>query len=338
MYPVLFSFKFPEFLGSISWIEIALTIVVIGGLFVWRRRSPFFSLSGFLVGVAVYLGLRALVWHAGAGYQFQLHTYGLLIATGFVLGITLAVREARREFLDPNLILDLSFWILIAAMVGSRLLYIIVNINDYMADPLSLLKFWTGGLVFYGGFIAAVAVSWYFCKRKGVSFLRIADVMIPSVALGHFFGRLGCYSAGCCHGSATGSSCFGAIYTVPGTVAAHSHLLNIPIHPTPLYEALGELSIFGILLWLRKRKRTNGQLLACWLLMYPAWRFMTELFRGDLERGILVPINLFGDARPNMLSTSQVVSVGLLGLGIYLWLKLRKVAARDNSSPGTRGE
>jgi phosphatidylglycerol---prolipoprotein diacylglyceryl transferase len=324
MYPVLFSFKFPEFIGRLSWIEIVLTVTVIGVLFLWRRRGPYFSLPGFLVGVAIYAGLRALVWHAGAGYLFQLHTYGLLIATGFVLGIVLAVRQAGREYLDPNLILDLSFWILIAAMVGSRVLYIVVNINDYLADPVSLLKVWTGGLVFYGGFIGAVATSWYFCQRKGLSFLRISDVMIPSVALGHFFGRLGCYSAGCCHGSTTGSSFFGSIYTAPGTVVAHSHLLNIPIHPTPLYEALGELSIFGILLWLRKRKSVNGQLLAAWLVMYPVWRFMTEMFRGDIDRGILFPVDILGDSRPDLLSTSQVVSVGLFGLGIFLWLKLRK--------------
>ncbi len=324
MYPVLFSFRFPEFSGRLGWIEIVLTVVAMCGLFLWRRRSPYFSATGFLLGMAVYAGLRALVWHAGAGYHFQLHTYGLLIATGFVLGILLAVRRAQREFLDPNMILDLSFWILVAAMVGSRVFYIIVNINDYIADPLSLLKIWTGGLVFYGGFIGAVATSWYFCRRKGISFLRISDVMIPSVALGHFFGRLGCYSAGCCHGSATGSNFFGSIYTAPGTVVAHSHLLNIPIHPTPLYEALGELSIFGILIWLRKRKRVNGQLLAAWLMMYPVWRFMTEMFRGDIERGILFPIDLFGDSMPDLLSTSQVVSVGLLGLGIFMWMKLRK--------------
>jgi phosphatidylglycerol:prolipoprotein diacylglycerol transferase len=324
MFPILLQFHLPKFLGHLTWIEIAATVVVIGLLFLWRRSSPRFSYYGFFLWVGIYAALRGMIWYAEPGYHFKLHTYGVMIAVGFVVPIYLAVRQARRELIDPNIVLDLAFWILIAAMAGSRILFIIVNADDYIADPVLLIKVWQGGLVFYGGFIGAVAASWYYCYRKGISFLRISDLLIPSVALGHFFGRLGCYSAGCCHGSPTGVEWFGAVFTAQGSVVSRSDLLGTPIHPTQLYEAFGELCIFVLLLFLRPRKRYNGQLLVVWLLLYPAWRFLGEMFRGDVERGMLFRWDLFGDFRSELLSTSQVVSVGLVGLGVFLYFTLSK--------------
>jgi phosphatidylglycerol:prolipoprotein diacylglycerol transferase len=320
----LISFHFPEFFGYLTWIEVVASLVVLGLIFFWRSRKPNFSQAGFFIGLGVYLAVRALVWIAGPGYHFKLHTYGVLIALGFVMGIIVAVRQAKKESIDPNLVLDLVFWILISAMVGSRVMFIIVNINVYIADPLDLLKVWKGGLVFYGGFIGAVAAAVYFCNKHDISFLRISDLMIPSLALGHFFGRLGCFSAGCCHGCPTGSEHFGVIFEVSGTVVARSGLLAVPIHPTQLYEAFGELMIFMLLLVLRKRKRFNGQLLAAWLILYPAWRFMTEMFRGDGDRGLFFRLDLFGDSSPELLSTSQLVSVGLIGLGVFLLIFLKR--------------
>ena len=304
MLPILIQFHFPDFLGHLTWIEIVATVVVVGLLFLWRRRSPRFSYYGFFLWVGIYAALRGLIWYAGPGYHFKLHTYGVMIAAGFVVAIYLAVRQAKREFIDP--------------MVGSRVLFIVVNAGDYIADPVMLIKVWQGGLVFYGGFIGAVAASWYYCYRKGISFFRISDLLIPSVAIGHFFGRLGCYSAGCCHGGPTGVEWFGAVFTAKGTVVARSDLLDT----TQLYEAFGELCIFILLLLLRPRKRYNGQLLVVWLLLYPAWRFLGEMFRGDSERGMLFEWNLFGDFRPELLSTSQLVSAGLVGLGVFLYFTL----------------
>ncbi|RLB58016.1 MAG: prolipoprotein diacylglyceryl transferase [Deltaproteobacteria bacterium] len=332
MFPVLLSFRFPDWLARFGWVEGVLTVLLAGAWLWWRRRRPGFAWRGAAGVLVLYAAARTAVALAGPGYRFELHTYGVLVALGFVMAIVVAARQARREFIDANLVLDLAFWILVAALVGSRLLYILVNLPEYVADPLALLKVWTGGLVFYGGFIGAVAASWYFCQRRGVGFFRIADVVIPSVALGHFFGRLGCFSAGCCHGSGSGSHLFGAIYTAPHTVVARSHLLGVPLHPTPLYDGFGELMIFFLLLLLRRHKRWHGQLLVAWLVAYPLWRFLTEMFRGDVERGMLAWIDLFGDQRPELLSTSQVVSLGLLLLAVVLWRRLRRVG---QSASGT---
>ena len=332
MHPVLIHFTFPAFLGHFTWVEGVATAAVIGLWWLWARTRPAYSLLGFSFWPGAYLLLRFLLWHAGPGYEFRLHTYGVMIATGFVVGIYLAARQSRREGVAPDVVLDLGFWILIASMVGSRVLFIIVNINQYMADPINLVKFWQGGLVFYGGFIGALlAVIWY-CSRHGISFFQIADILVPSVAIGHTFGRLGCFSAGCCHGVATGIAGFGAVYHATGTVVARNGLLGVPLHPTQLYEAAGELVIFFILVLLRRRKRFHGQLLITYLFLYPILRSVNEMFRGDYERGMLFRWNLFGDSRPELLSISQLISIILALVAIGLLVTLLKRQGRDNKT------
>ncbi|MBN2494865.1 MAG: prolipoprotein diacylglyceryl transferase [Deltaproteobacteria bacterium] len=332
MLPVLIQFPFPDFLGQVHWIEIAVTAAMLGGLFVWRRSKPFFSIHAFLFWTGIYIAVRAAIYYAlltEPGYVFKLHTYGVAIAVGFVVGIYLAIRQARREGVSADVVLDLSFWILIASMVGSRVLFIIVNIDDYIAEPINLVKIWTGGLVFYGGFLGAVLAAWIYCYRQGISFFRISDIMVPSVAIGHCFGRLGCYSAGCCHGLPTGSEVFGAIFTSHGTVVARNKLLGVALHPTQLYEALGECAIFIALILLRKRKRFHGQLLVAYLILYALLRSVNEMFRGDYERGMLVRIDLFGDASPELLSTSQLISIALAALGVGILLSVGRAKKRS---------
>ena len=255
-------------------------------------------------------------------FGIKIPTYGVLVAVGFALGVWVAVRQARRENVPPELVLDLAFWVLVSALVGSRLLYILVNLGHYIQEPLDLLKVWKGGLVFYGGFLGAVAASWVFCLKNHLSFWQIADLSIPSLALGHFWGRLGCYSAGCCHGRPTGLEHFGAIFTEHHTVVARSGLLGQPLHPTQLYEALGELMLFLLLALWRPRRRRQGELLVLWLMAYAALRFGVEMFRGDMERGMLMWINLFGDEWPELLSTSQLVALIMLVGGVAIWMKI----------------
>jgi prolipoprotein diacylglyceryl transferase len=336
MLPVLIAFKFPDWLGSISWIELSVSLILLLGLFLWRSRTEGFSYRHFVFWVGVYAVIRGLCVYAGPGYKFELHNYGVLIALGFTVGIYLAVRQARREGIPAYIILDLAFWIVIAAMVGSRILFIIVNMDDYIAQPINLLKIWQGGLVFYGGLIGAVLATWMYTQQHKLNFLHLADVLIPSVAIGHVFGRLGCFAAGCCHGMPTGIEGFGVVFTDPGTVVARNHLLGIPLHPTQLYDALGELIIFVVLIFLRRRKRFHGQLFIAYLIMYPILRSIVEMFRGDYERGMLLNIDLFGSPEPDILSTSQLISlliaVGAIFLLRYL-LHQRKQQASITVSP-----
>lgn len=128
--------------------------------------------------------------------EFSLHPYGILLATGFFLAAFVALREARRVDLDPNLIMDLIFYILIAALVGSRVFYVTTNWGEFRNNPVDIVRFWQGGLVFYGGLIFALVTGIWYVRRHRLNFFQLADLVAPSIALGQAVGRLGCFCAG----------------------------------------------------------------------------------------------------------------------------------------------
>src|SRR4051812_47938786 len=134
---------------------------------------------------------------------WSLHTYGVLIAMGFLAAMNLAKRQAEREGEDPDRIVDLAFYVLLAGLVGSRIVFIFTKLDQYTKDPIEIVMFWRGGLVWYGGFIAATGYVWVYCRKHRLNFFKYADLCIPYVALAHAFGRLGCLSAGCCFGKPT---------------------------------------------------------------------------------------------------------------------------------------
>lgn len=242
--------------------------------------------------------------------ELALHSYGILIAVGLAVGIWMAHREAVRRGLDGGRVLDLAFWLVVAGLCGSRLTYGMVNARSFFhacvdgngpawRDCTSLLKVWEGGLVFYGGVAAAALAALAFARRQGWSFGEVGDLFAPALAIGHAFGRLGCFTAGCCFGKETtarigvafprGSVAFevlqraGAVPTGAGETP--------PLHPTQLYEAAGEAAIFALLLVLRPRlRRQPGALLLCYLGLYALLRFVVEIFRGDVLRGFPLEI------------------------------------------------
>ena len=290
----------------------------------------------------------------GGFVDLPLHTYGMAIAVGFIVAISLAAREARRSGIFANqsppltdlakekagnAVLDLSFWVLIAAIVGSRVMFIIVNwggADGYGAHPENIFKFWTGGLVFYGGFLGSIGVSFWYARKHGIDFLRLADALMPSVAIGHFFGRLGCVSAGCCFGRVTPPGFPLGLKFPPGSLAydtlvnerhvlAASALTTPALYPTQLFDAVGELAIFFVLIALiRPHKRYNGQVMLAWLFLYPLLRFTDELFRGDTERGVYTALHV---------SIGQLTSVGIALGAVVLFFILRKRAASAGIEP-----
>ena len=235
----------------------------------------------------------------------SIHTYGVLIALAFFLGMTLASHRAERVGQDPQLIMDLAFYLMVAAIVGSRILYVILDYRVYMQEPLRILKIWEGGLVFYGGLIAAIIVGASFMRRHRMSFWPTADILAPSIALGQAIGRLGCLAAGCCYGLPTERS-WGVIFTNPEALAP----LGIRLHPSQIYESLAALTIFLFLLIYQRQKRFSGQIFLSYVSLYALARFFLEFFRGDY-RGSLNILSF-------SLSTSQIIS--LLGIVISLVL------------------
>ena len=128
--------------------------------------------------------------------DITIHTYGVMLALGFLLAILVAIREARRVGLDPNRVMDLAFYFFIAGMLGSRLFYVLGHWDDFRNHPMEMIMFWRGGLVFYGGLIFAFIVGVWYIRKHRLSFPRLADLIAPSIAIGQTLGRLGCFSAG----------------------------------------------------------------------------------------------------------------------------------------------
>lgn len=354
MWPVVFTLALPA--AALKPLAAALAaLVALGRAFTFRRRLAaqgervgwWAALWDDKLGLAALAGAVAAAWAAGlldADVSLPLHSYGLLIAVGFLAGIALAQREARRQGQDADRVGDLAFWILIAAIVGSRLYFIAVNARDYLGGSVTvrglqiprILAFWEGGYVFYGGFIGATLAAAWYMRRHRMPFLAYADTIIPSVALGHVFGRLGCFCAGCCWGSVShahvpwlakfpsASLAYQSFAARPDAaqLLASDRLTTVPVHPTQLYEALGELALFALLVFVvRPAKRFHGQVLATWLVAYAVLRTTIELFRGDAERGVYAGLGV-----------GQWTSAVILACGIGLW-----VYARKRAHPGAAG-
>jgi phosphatidylglycerol:prolipoprotein diacylglycerol transferase len=239
-----------------------------------------------------------------------IHTYGFFVAMGFLVGIYLATRQARKEGIPSQKIIDLGFYILLASIIGSRLFYILVNPSHYLNNPLDILRIWEGGLVFYGGILLVIPVVIWYVRRNNIGLWKTADVFAPSIAIGHAFGRIGCFFAGCCFGRVAESLPWSIIFTNPECLAP----INIPLHPTQLYEAGGEAINFLILITLRKYKSFNGQLFFSYILIYSVLRFTIEFFRGDVSRGFIL----------DNLSVAQGISILMFLTAVIGFLIVRR--------------
>ncbi len=274
------------------------------------------------------------------GRQIGLHSYGVLIAVGLACGVALAYHEGKRQKLDGGRVLDLAFWLIVTGLVGARIAYVIVNADDFAricagsgapprgarliwTDCTRALRVWEGGLVFYGGVIASAAFAFRFARREGWWPAQIADLFAPCLALGHAFGRIGCFAAGCCYGKELNVDwVFGF---PPGSVAFDQYVAagmspaagtTPPLHPTQLYEAAGELAIFAALLALRGRLRPRpGSLLLVYLALYALLRFVVEAFRGDYARRFVTELDTprLADLLHLPLNEPVLLSIGQLG-------------------------
>jgi phosphatidylglycerol---prolipoprotein diacylglyceryl transferase len=274
--------------------------------------------------------LRPVLFSLALGGQpYVVHTYGIAIAVGFVVAILVGVRTARKMGEDAERVRDLCFWLLVSSLVGARLLFIVTMLPQYVDacrvahDCFAIFRVWQGGLVFFGGFFGALLAAVWYTRRHNMGFFRVADILSPSVALGHFFGRLGCFAAGCCWGKPADvpwavrfpSESLAYQDAVARGALPPSAEMTMPLHPTQLYEAFGELAIFFALSLLLRRKRWDGQILVAWLVAYSILRFTVEMFRGDAVRGFL-----FG------VSTSQLIALLTLPLAAAIWLARRSTS------------
>ena len=244
---------------------------------------------------------------------FTIYAYGVLLAAAYLLGLQFALVRARRRGLDAQRVMDLGIWIIISALVGAKLLLLIVDFKQFTESPRELLGLARSGGVFYGGLIAAVVVALLYLRRHKLPLWTTTDVFAPGIALGHVVGRLGCLMAGCCFGKPT-SVAWAVTFRDPAAFANVGTPLGVPLHPTQLYEAGAEALILACLLAFERRGRPfPGRTFWSYLLLYGISRFAIEFYRGD-SRGMVF----------NVLSTSQFVSVVLVPLSIVMLVVLSR--------------
>ncbi len=259
--------------------------------------------------------------------NFPINTYGVFLALAFLSAIFITAKLAARDGLPRDKVYDLCLWMLLAGLVGSKILMLFTE-PEYRADPWQLLSldFLRSGGVFYGGLIGAVAAGYFLMKRYQLPWWKTADACAPGIAIGNFFGRQGCFAAGCCWGKPTDLP-WGVKFTELG-----HEITGVPtdvhLHPTQLYESFAMLLVFLFLLWLHKRKRFDGQVVLFYGVLYSVIRFSIEFVRDDPRGDILGLTTLTG------LSTSQLISI-VIGISSLIILIIR-LKTRENITSPTR--
>jgi phosphatidylglycerol:prolipoprotein diacylglycerol transferase len=242
-----------------------------------------------------------------------IYSYGVLLAAAYLLGLRLAMARAKSRGMDPTRALDLGIYIIISALVGAKLLLLVVDFNQFTRDPAALLSLARSGGVFYGGLILAVLVAIWYMRRHRMPLWTTCDVFAPGIALGHAVGRLGCLAAGCCYGRPT-SVPWAITFTNPEAAANVGTPLNVPLHPTQLYESGAEFVILALLLATENTGRTfSGRTFWLYMLLYGISRFVLEFFRGD-PRGVV-----FG-----AISTSQFISLLIVPVSLVFLYRLSR--------------
>ncbi|HYR46255.1 MAG TPA: prolipoprotein diacylglyceryl transferase [Thermoanaerobaculia bacterium] len=250
--------------------------------------------------------------------SFYLPTYGVMLAIAYLTGIWLLRRKALAAGLPEQKIFDFSLYVLASAILGAKLLLVVVEWRRYVSHPADLIEVVRSGGVFYGGLICATVVGIWYLRKHRLPAWQIADMGAPSIALGEAIGRWGCFAAGCCYGKPT-SGPFHVTFTDPFAHEAVGTPLNVPLHPTQIYLSINAFLIFLALQWAYKRRTFDGEVFWLYVLLYAITRGILEVWRGDLVRGFIIP---------GILSTSQFIGLlaALTSLAMLFYFSRRSRA------------
>ncbi len=254
------------------------------------------------------------LFHIGS---FPVKSYGLMLAISFLLGLKLAQVRARRLGIEPHRLADLAIVIMVAAIVGSRLFYVLTHLDQYRGDWLDAVAFWNGlyGLSMLGGVLLAVVCGFVMMRLRSWPLWKLADAVIPSFALGMFITRIGCYLNGCCFGMPT-DSWVGVCFprgSLPSQALGWPH----SIHPAQLYLSLAGLYILIVLLWADRRAHFPGFIFSLFLGLYGATRFGAEELRYfDHAPNMLLGYSEIA-GRPGI-TDNQLISLAMLAGGLLL--------------------
>jgi phosphatidylglycerol---prolipoprotein diacylglyceryl transferase len=244
-----------------------------------------------------------------------IHSYGLLLALAFIAGIWLTSRNARKAGIDPDSMWNMGLIIIFAALVGAKILLFLSDFSYYSQNPREIFSLSTlrSTGVYFGGLLLALAASAWYLKRAHLPAWKVSDLAAPGIALGQAIGRLGCLSAGCCFGKPTQLP-WGITFTDRYAYDNIGVPLNIPLHPTQLYEAGATFLLFLFLQWRLSRKHFTGQIILEYIFLYSIARFVIEFYRDD-DRGFLFH---------GLLSTSQFIGLIAIIVSVALFFHLRR--------------
>jgi phosphatidylglycerol:prolipoprotein diacylglycerol transferase len=254
------------------------------------------------------------------GLDLRIHSFGVMLLLACAGALTLASWRARRERLDPDIIHGLVPWLFLGGIIGARILFVIMH-PEQVHGLASLLRFWQGGIIFYGCILGGLIGSTLYWTRRRFPFLATADAVAPGLALGVAVGRIGCFLNGCCYGSLCDRAW--AVRFPAGTLPWIHHVQaswissgaawSLPVHPKQLYAALFGCALLILVSLYYARRRRDGEVMALLMIGYPITRFVLEFFRGDAG-------GLYAG-----LAISQYISVGVLvsGLATWYWLSGR---------------
>ncbi len=252
--------------------------------------------------------------------SFEIGTYGLLLALGFFAALWLAMRQGKKDDLAPEALSDIAVTLLIAGVVGSKLLMIIVDLinGGSFAQVFDFATLRAGGAV-HGGIILGLAAFFWRVRKWKLPLGATLDALVPAMALGQAIGRLGCFAAGCCFGTECHQP-WAVTFTSPEALHFSGTPLFQSLHPVQIYTFLAELAIVGLLLLLRRRRAFPGQLAGIFFILEGASRSILEIWRGDLDRGIWLGMS--------WLSTGRLTGLAfiLFGVGLLWWFRRRQLA------------
>ncbi len=238
--------------------------------------------------------------------SFKLPAYGVFVALAFMTALTLAVKRAEREGIEKEVIVDLSFWILISGIIGARFYFVLENLSLFVERPWEIFFLWKGGLALFGGIVGGTVGGYLYCKKRGLDLKKTADIVGWVLPLAQAIGRIGCLCAGCCYGKPCHLP-WAITFTNPYSLAR----IGVPLHPTQIYHMVANLIIFFILTYLYNRKRFDGQIFSLYLILYSLGRFFVEFFRGDYR----IYIGIF--------SLPQWFCIFTFAFGILLYRRIR---------------
>jgi phosphatidylglycerol---prolipoprotein diacylglyceryl transferase len=262
--------------------------------------------------------------------SFQLPTYGVLLATALIGALYTVVRLGRREGMDTGRLIDFSTWLIVAALLGAKVLMIVTDWSFYAAHPGEIFSLSTleAGGVFYGGFITATFFAIWYIRAYKLPLRKMFDVYAPAIVLGQCIGRMGCFSAGCDYGVPSHSS-WAITFTSEFAHRMTGVPLGIPLFPWQPVASATMLAIFGILIWRYQHKARDGEIFLLYLVLYAVARFLLEFLRGDPDRGFVFN---------HLLSTSQFIALLALATALVLAIKWYGFPRRAPAADAAKGE